>query len=239
MIYNPAVLPRILTFAALVACVCSAPLATSQETSGRPQVKVNVLNVCSPSADDRKEIDSALSRIPVKPAFDIDLEISRGRSVITSADLPIGATADSGDERAVSRWVRIRRDFVPTFATSNTQYSFSVGEKRVAETLVWHFREAKDILQVSLSDTVDVNSDPAQVAKVNTPVSRIRIERFGKSSVVLARCPNADQSAMEPLFSKANSLMTQYRRILSIKTLVPGELARIPASATGAGKTAR
>jgi hypothetical protein len=66
-----------------------------------------------------------------------------------------------------------------------------------------------------------------------TPANRIRLERFGKSSVVLARCtgegdgPAPDQSAYAPLFSSASALLSDYRRILGAKTMVPAELTRI------------
>ena len=40
-----------------------AMTAAAQQPS-QPQVKVNVLNVCSPSAEEKEAIDSALARIP-------------------------------------------------------------------------------------------------------------------------------------------------------------------------------
>jgi hypothetical protein len=66
----------------------------------------------------------------------------------------------------------------------------------------------------------------------STPVSRIRLERFGKSSVALARCqageggPVPDQSAYEPLFHSASELLANYRRLLNVKAIVPAELAK-------------
>jgi hypothetical protein len=74
-----------------------------------------------------------------------------------------------------------------------------------------------------------------------TPANRVKLERFGKSSVVLARCPGEgvnpppDQSAYEPLFRSASSLLADYRRILGAKALIPEELARI-GSGQGAAK---
>jgi hypothetical protein len=68
----------------------------------------------------------------------------------------------------------------------------------------------------------------------NTPASRIRLERFGKSSIALARCgasengPVPDQSAYEPLFHSASQVLTDYRGLLGVKRTVPGELAQIP-----------
>ncbi len=67
----------------------------------------------------------------------------------------------------------------------------------------------------------------------STPASRIKLERFGKSSVVLARCsgseagPAPDQSAYEPLFQSASSVLSNYRGLLGARTTVPEELARV------------
>jgi hypothetical protein len=65
----------------------------------------------------------------------------------------------------------------------------------------------------------------------NTPVSRIKLERFGKSSVVLARCsgaegPPPDQTAYEPIFQAATAIMSRYRDGLGVRRMVPQELAR-------------
>jgi hypothetical protein len=68
---------------------------------------------------------------------------------------------------------------------------------------------------------------------VSTPVSRVRLERFGKSSVALARCqateggPAPDQSAYEPLFRSASEVMANYRSLLGVKKIVPEELAKV------------
>ena len=67
----------------------------------------------------------------------------------------------------------------------------------------------------------------------NTPASRVRLERFGKSSVALARClapeggPAPDQSAYEPLFRSASDVLANYRALLGVKIIVPEELAKI------------
>jgi hypothetical protein len=75
----------------------------------------------------------------------------------------------------------------------------------------------------------------------NTPISRIRLERFGKSSTVLARCNGTensappDQSAYEPLFQDASKVMENYRTEVAARSTVPQELARI---GSGAAKSA-
>src|SRR5947208_12180183 len=98
------------------ACVCHA-----QGSQQQPQVKVNVLNVCTPSADDQKEIASALAGIPKKPSFSADFEVDRGRSVLDPSANPL-AMANPGanmaavptDTTAVADFVRIRHDLAGT-----------------------------------------------------------------------------------------------------------------------------
>src|SRR5260221_10258735 len=72
--------------------------------SSQPQVKVNMLNVCSPSAAEQKEIAAALERIPKEPLFGADFEISRGRS--TLSDMPNllqpGSSTHFADEKSVA-----------------------------------------------------------------------------------------------------------------------------------------
>jgi hypothetical protein len=81
----------------------------------------------------------------------------------------------------------------------------------------------------------------------NTPANRIRLERFGKPSVALARCqaadggPAPDQSAYEPLFRSASQVLGTYRGLLGVKSVVPEELAKIGGTqktASTAGKAA-
>jgi hypothetical protein len=56
------------------------PLLLAQQPPAQPQVKVNMLNVCAPSPDEKQEITSALARIPKQPLFSTDFEVARGRS---------------------------------------------------------------------------------------------------------------------------------------------------------------
>ena len=82
---------------------------------------------------------------------------------------------------------------------------------------------------------------PASMLAASSPANRIKLERFGKSSVVLARCtgteggPAPDQSAYEPLFASASSILANYRMLLKARRTVPDELARV---ATVAAKPA-
>ena len=69
--------PKILA----IAILCLGPITVlAQQT---PPVKVNVLNVCTPSTDEQKEIGAALAKIPNKPVFTPDFEVARGRSSLS------------------------------------------------------------------------------------------------------------------------------------------------------------
>lgn len=128
----------------------------------------------------------------------------------------------------VSHWVRVRREFSPGGQFSNVQYSFSRDETGMTETLVFRARDVAkgDLLQISLQDTV-TSGTPEAVVSSNTPVTRVRIERSGKASLVVARCRNADQSKFEPLFRSASEVMSVYRAQLGVKRTVPADLARL------------
>ena len=85
-------MPRIPVYAlpiSVLALALLTPVAAQQSPASpptEPQVKVNMLNVCTPSADEQKEIASALSRVPKQPLFGADFEVTRGRSTLT--DMP-------------------------------------------------------------------------------------------------------------------------------------------------------
>ena len=209
--------------------------AAQQQPSSEPQVKVNVLNVCTPSPEEQKEIASALARIPKEPLFSTDFEVSRGRSTLT--DMPGFLQAGQGGhvagEPSVASYVRIRREFSVQALFGSVQYSFSDDGQNMVETLVLHSRESKDLLQVSLEDAASSVTTPEAMLTASAPVNRIRLERFGKSSVALARCtaseggPAPDQSAYEPLFRSASEALTNYRALLGAKKVVPDELAKV------------
>jgi hypothetical protein len=101
---------------------------------------------------------------------------------------------------------------------------------------VLHVRDPKDLIQVSMEDSASAISSVATMVAADTPASRIRLERFGKSSVALARCagaengPAPDQSAYEPLFRSASEVLANYRRQLGVRRTVPAELAQIPSA---------
>jgi hypothetical protein len=129
--------------------------------------------------------------------------------------------------------VRIRRDFPNGETFSNVQYSFSRDKEEMVETLVFRLREPKDLLEISIESRAASVTTAATMLSASTPAGRVKLERFGKSSVVLARCsgsnggPAPDQSAYEPLFSSASSILSDYRGVLDARKLIPAELARI------------
>ncbi len=209
-----------------------------------------MLNVCTPSEDEQKEIASALAKIPKQPLFSTDFEVSRGRSTLTDmpAMLEAGQAGHVAGEPSVASYVRIRREFSIQAMFSSVQYSFSNDGVNMIETLVLHVRDPKDLIQVSLEDSASAVTSPQTMLSTNTPVMRVRLERFGKPSVALVRCegtaggPAPDQSKYEPLFHGATQVMADYRGLLAAKSTVPEELAKIKAEgqpkapATGTSK---
>ncbi|MGA8270404.1 MAG: hypothetical protein WB919_02525 [Candidatus Sulfotelmatobacter sp.] len=237
-------LPKLtLVFAAILCTVPAIGQQSPDAASTQPQVKVNVLNVCTPSAEEQKEIAAALARIPKQPLFASDFEISHGVSTLTDAPnfLQPGQGTQVSDEPSVARYVRIRREFAVQAMFSSVQYSFSNDGQNMVETLVLHVRDPKDLIQVSMEDSASAIGSVATMLTANTPASRIRLERFGKSSVALARCsasengPAPDQTAYEPQFRGASDVLANYRRLLGVRHTVLGELAQIPSPASKSG----
>jgi hypothetical protein len=226
----------ILILAAVLLVVPGVSQQAPDTQSTQPPVKVNVLNVCSPSAEEQKEIATALARIPKQPLFSLDFEISHGRSTLAEAPnfLQPGKGAQMSDEPSVARYVRVRREFAVQALFSSVQYSFSNDGQNMVETLVLHVRDPKDLIQVSMEDSASAISSAETMIAANTPASRIRLERFGKSSIALARCPGSengpppDQSAYEPLFRSASEVLANYRTLLGARHTVTAELAQIP-----------
>jgi hypothetical protein len=199
----------------------------------QPSVKVNVINVCAPSADEQKELSAALAKVPGKPAFSKDYEVSRGHSTLDPS-IPIpGMQPLPPGVASAADWVRIRREFPDATLFSNVQYSFSVDAKNMVETLVLRVRDPKDLMQISIEDSASAVTSAEAMLSTSTPVSRVKLERFGKASVALARCsgeegtPATDQSAYEPIFHAAGSTMERYRDALGARKMIPQELARL------------
>jgi len=209
-------------FVFAIVCALSA-LAQKPPEQDDMKVRLNYMHVCAPSDKDKQEIVSALERIPSAPHFGPEFEIARGRSA--APDAPIAS------------WVRVRREFPAEAPLTNAQYSVSLDAKDITETVVFRWREPKEVMQVSIEDTVSNVASPATVLSTETPAGRIRIERFGKASLGLSRCPGADQTAYESVFSAASRVMSRYRAALGIRESVPPELARLGVGGSQAAKS--
>jgi hypothetical protein len=221
-------------------CLCASVVimvfvCAAQAQEKAPPVRVNVLNVCTPSAAEQQEIAAALARIPAQPRWGTDFEVARGRTTLSqdAAAALTGKLSAPSAAGPVSDWVRIRRELSAASPFLNALYSFSVDKEHMVETLVLAVRDPKDLLQVSISETVSAVTSPAAALGAGTPPDHVRLERFGKSSVVLARCaggpdaPKVDQSAYEPLFRQAGAILATYRTALGARRTVPEELARV------------
>ena len=175
-----------------------------------------------------------MARVPKQPLFGLDFEVDRGRSSLEQPPnfLQPGSGTNGTPDAPAAEWVRIRHEFAVQALFSSVQYSFSTDSQKMVETVVFHVREPKDLMELSLEDSASSVVSPGDMLASNTPASHIKLERFGKSSVVLARCPASengpppDQSAYEPLFAAATSVLENYRTLLKVKSLVPEELAR-------------
>lgn len=175
-----------------------------QTHQDQPQVKLNYLNVCTPSPEEQAVLKSALSKVTGKAPFSEDFEITRGRATLKDAPS--------------SKFVRLRRDLKPESPLLTAQYSMSRDEKNTIETLVLRMRDPKDFHEISMEARVSAGAaSPLSVLATDTPADRIRIERLAKSSVVLARCEGADQHAYEPIFRQASDTMAQYRKTLGLR----------------------
>jgi hypothetical protein len=195
--------------------------------AGQPQVKMNYLNVCAPSAEEQAGIKGAMAAVPGKPAFIQDFEISRGLATLKDA--------------APSKFVRLRREFSAESPFLTAQYSMSSDSISTIETLVLRMRDPKDFYELSLQDQSSSGAaSPLTMLAVDTPVNRVRVERLTKSSMVLARCQDADQNAYEPLFRQASDIMARYRKALGLGSVLHSDLAWLagPARANGTGRAA-
>jgi hypothetical protein len=238
--------PKILIVALAIALSLSVVLWTQssaqQTPTQQPPVKVNVLNVCTPSADNQKEISTILAKIPAKPVFAQDYEVARGHSTL-DPNVPMpGMQQLPANAAAAADWVRVRHEFPSSSIFSNVQYSFSVDASNMIETLVLRVRDPKDVMQVSIEDSTSAVTSASALLLSDTPVARIRLERFGKSSVALSRCPAEegrpaiDQTAYDPIFRAATAILTHYRDALGVRKIIPQELIRMGKSASATAK---
>jgi hypothetical protein len=225
----------ILIAASLASFGAAQQPSTQQSSTQQPKVKVNMLNVCSPAPQEQKEIASALARIPKQPLFSADFEVDRGRSTLEQSPnfLQPGSGGQASPDAPTADWVRIRHEFAVQAMFSSVQYSFSRDSQNMVETVVFHVRDPKDLMELSIEDSAASVTSPTDMLATTTPATHIKLDRFGKSSVVLARCsasengPAPDQSAYEPLFSSATSIVENYRGLLHASHVVPEEMAQL------------
>ena len=201
----------------------AAPATPQSPEAAKPRIQVSFLNSCHPAFTDSEEIHRALARMKEHAAFTPDFEITRGVTTLSEEQLrAVGANVGTATR---SPWVRIRRNFAEKSAIASVQYTFSVEGNSAGETLSLMPRDTHDVLEVLISSTV--TGTPAQATAADTPPERIRVERYGRGSLVLQRC-GEDQTVYEPVFEEARQIFVRYRTALGIKTLVPAELARLP-----------
>jgi hypothetical protein len=234
--YNPAVQKLLLAiFLFLSAHSLSFPAGQQVPEQTQPQpaqgeqnppVQINYLNVCTPSDSEKDEIAATLARIPNPPRLVTDFEIARGQSSLENAES--------------ARYIRLRREFSADSKFSTVQYSVSNNGRNTTETLVLTGRDVRELRQISIEDSVSSGAASMEAfLKVDTPASRIKVERFGKSSLGLARCQDVDQSKYNPIFSTASSLMASYRKSLSLRSMLSGELKWLAASTSSPASPAR
>jgi len=221
-LYNPSVFK----FAGIFVFLLPVAAMAQQQPGSQPQIKLNYLNVCTPSADEQAVLKGALSLVSGAPAFAEDFEISRGRATLKDAP--------------PSKFVRLRRDFASQSSMMTAQYSMSIDEKTTIETLVLRMRDPKEFHEISFEDRVSASAaSPLTVVATDTPAARIRVERLGKSSVVLARCDGADQSVYEPFFKQASDLMARYRGALGVRTAFRPDIAWLGGTGKSEGHSVR
>jgi hypothetical protein len=253
LIYNPAV-RLVKTFspswkfawlsALLVGLLNTAPAQQSQtlapaNTDIEPKIQLSFVHSCRPEQKEVEQMQFMLKRVNERPSFATDFEISRGLETVTPDE-------DGKGPAILSPWVRIRREFPPKALLSSAQYSLSLEGRSASEVLALHLRDTDEALQILIS-TSAVGSAKDMVQS-DTPPSRVQVERFGKAALVLARCPNYDQSSYEPVFRTADEIMRKFRAAMAVRAIVPGEISRLPhsggarhtgsAARHGAGKTA-
>lgn len=241
LVYNSAVgrtqlkpiLRRTLTLTMLLAGSLRAAAQTAQSppppaSSASPQTKIQLsfVNSCRPGAPEAEQMKRLLLRFNETPRFSADFEISRGLTTLTGEEARAAGLATQG-AATPSSWVRIRREFPERAPLTDAQYSLSLEAGSVSESLTLHLRDSREALQISISTAA--TGSAGEMLKADTPPARISIERFGKASIVLARCAGADQSSYEPLFQAAAEIFQRYRAAMAVRSVVPAELTHLPA----------
>jgi hypothetical protein len=197
----------------------------AQKKDDKTQIRLNVLHVCSPDEAEKQVLSSALTKVPHTFNFSQDFELIRG----------VATMKDSKP----SRYLRLRRELAGEGALANVLYSISTDNLETTETLVLKTRDIKELISLSFDVIVTASSTtPASLLTVDSPPTRIRVERSGKNAVVLARCESGGQEAYDPLFHQASSLMSQLRSALGLRGVFKNDIAWLSASEKSATSTA-
>lgn len=221
LFYNPLVRSILLLTLFCSGAALGQSATRESKNEQNPPVKVNVLNVCTPSSDEQEELKAALAKLKKSLALDADYEISRGVATL--------------EEGTRSKYVRLRREAKGDSPIATIQYSLSVDPESTIETLVFRGRDVKDLLALSIEDKLSSSvSKPATVLSADTPASRVRVERAGKSTVALARCEGVDQSKYEAIFSQASSILSDYRRVLRLKAMLASDVSWLGTNSSAA-----
>ncbi|HEY0566257.1 MAG TPA: hypothetical protein VGC88_11770 [Terriglobales bacterium] len=183
-------------------------LATGAVAQEQPQLKVNYLNACRPSDTDRKELDQALQTFSSVPHFSAEFDITRGAQQA---------------EHGLVRYVRVRREFAAPAVISSVQYSVSADAKGTTETLILKPRDSKQIVQLMIEHSV-ASGNPSALVAESTSADRVRLERYGTTAVVLARCADVDQSAFASEFTTASTELQRYKSAVQSSTPVQADL---------------
>ena len=139
----------------------TAPAAAQQ-----PQVKVNVLNVCAPSAEEQKELSvGAGARCRASPLSAKDYEVARGHSTLDPNTPMPGMQTLPPDAASAADWVRVRREFPELRSVQQCSIFVQRRCQNMVETLVLRVRDPKDLMQVSIEDSASaVTSASAMLA---------------------------------------------------------------------------
>lgn len=212
----------------LLAVALLAASATAQQPApaDQPKIRVNMVNSCQPAPAETEQISKALAKVAELTPFAPDFEISRGRSTLTEAQARAAGVANvSGPVR--SNWIRIRRDLAEHSPVASVQFSLTEESGSASELIALHLRETKadDVLQIAISAAVPGSA--AQLLDSTTPPQRIQVERFGKSSLVLRRCEEVDQTIYNPLFIQAAKIFEAYRKAMAVRTVAAAEMTRL------------
>ena len=175
-----------------------------------------MLNVCTPSAEEQKEIASALARMPKQPLFGSDFEVSRGRS--TLSDMPnflqAGQGAHVAGEPSVASYVRIRREFADKQAHlglfSTLKYINANNDQKFRDKIFqFAFEDGFVFSSANFSGTQSANPFPvgflvwdlAKLKKLETQKIEVTVldddaSKIGRKQIVAVRGPQSGKAGL-------------------------------------------